>query len=437
MKNEFSDREKRVRKKRKKKSLAGRFIKIVVLAVLAFVVLSTSAIFAYSRIVGFDIDDSGSKKASEINFFDALIQRDITLNVALFGVDEDETRTDVIMVAHFDSKSGTTSIMSVPRDTKVDIPDEMYTYLKENNKFIPYGSTCKINEIHVYAGKEQANYFSVLCLEELLGIEIDHYAKVNFQGFIDLVDLFGGLDFYVPRDMYWDMRDNGDILINLKEGMQHLDGAKAQQLVRFRRYALGDVQRAQVQQDFIKALVSKIMSSDDLIKKFPELVRTGYEYVETDISLTDALKYAQYIEDIDIGSLSTETLPGEGKYVGDISYFIHDAVQLKAAVNRVFFSEKATNSGNSDSRDKNIEISNGGNKGGFAGENQQMLLAEGYNIVAVSNFEGEKTNNTRIYVLEENQGQDFIGYYPSAEIIVDKAMLNEGIDILIVLGINE
>ncbi|MGE4213718.1 MAG: LCP family protein [Anaerotignaceae bacterium] len=423
-------------KRRKRISPVARFFKIVISIVMSFVLISAIVIFAYSKVVGFDNEEI--KQGSQLNIMDALIGKDISLNIAVFGVDGDETRTDVIFVVHFDSKSGNIHLLSVPRDTRVEIADEMYTYLKANEKYIPYNGICKINEVHAYAGNERSDEFSVKQLEELLGIEIDNYVRINFDGFKSLVDLIDGVDFYVPQDMYWDMRDTGDPLINLEEGMQHLDGDKAEQLVRFRRYPLGDEDRVKVQQDFLKEVAKKVLSTDTIVKNLPSLIKTAYEYVETDVSLTDAVKYMQYADDADLTKLEMETLPGVGGYVGNVSYFLSDELETKATVKRLFFSDNITEEEIAQSSvGKVIEVANGGSKSGFAGENQEMLVAEGFTVEQISTFEGERTDYTRIVVSQEGMGKDLQGYYPNSQIVVDSSMLNEGIDILVILGENE
>ena len=74
----------------------------------------------------------------------------------------------------------------------------------------------------------------------MLGIKIDHYVKVDFNALVEIVDAVGGVEVDVPQDMKWDMSDTGDIKIDLKKGLQTLDGNKALQLVRFRKgYANG------------------------------------------------------------------------------------------------------------------------------------------------------------------------------------------------------
>ncbi len=426
------------KKTRRRRNPIARFFKIVFSIVFVFVLVAGAGVFAYYRIVG--VDQKEPVKGSKMNFMEALVGKDIKLNVAVFGVDSDGTRTDVAFVVHFDSKSGKVGLMSVPRDTRVEINDTMYTYLVENKKYIPSGAICKFNEVHAYAGSEKANEFSVIQMEELLGIEIDHYVKVDFASFRSLVDLVGGVDFYVPQDMYWDMRDTGDPLINLKEGMQHIDGDKAEQLVRFRRYKLGDVQRVQVQQDFMKALAQKLLSDNNILKNLPELVKTAYEYVETDISLSDALKYVQYVKDVDMSKMQMETLPGVGEMVNGVSYYIINETEAPEAINRIFFSDDVVAEENVEtisSIGKNIEISNGGIKSGFAAENQKILQREGFTVPQISTYDGERTDNTRIYVSEEGMGKDLQKYYSESEVIVDASMLPEGIDIFIILGMNE
>ena len=427
---------KRRPKKRKRRNPMARFFKIVASIVMSFVLIAAIVLFVYSKFGGFDDDEV--KQGSQLNIMDAIMGKDISLNIAVFGVDGDETRTDVIFVVHFDSKSGNIHLLSVPRDTRVEITDEMYTYLKANNKYIPYNGICKINEVHAYAGKEKADEFSVKQLEELLGIQIDNYVRINFDGFRSLVDLIGGVDFYVPQDMKWDMRDTGDPLIDLKEGMQHLDGDKAEQLVRFRRYLNGDVDRVKVQQDFLKEVAKKVLTSDSMVKNLPSLIKTAYQYLETDLTLTDAVKYVQYADDADLTKLKTETLPGVGGYVGNVSYFLSDEVETKAAVKRLFFSDNITEEELAlSSLDKAIEVANGGSKAGFAGENKEMLANEGFNVTEVSTYEGDRTDYTRIVVSQEGMGEDLQGYYPNSQIVVDSSMLNEGIDILIILGEKE
>ena len=305
-----------------------------------------------------------------------------------------------------------------------------------------YNQVAKLNAVHSYSGKEMGPKNAVLQIEDLLGIKIDHYVKVDLEGFREIVDAVGGVEVDVPQDMHWDMRDTGDPLIDLKKGMQHLDGEKAEQLVRFRRYADGDVGRIQVQQLFLKALAEKVLSTESIIKNLPDYIKIFYQHVETDVTLTDALKYANYINKLDMSRISMETLPGVGQYVGNVSYFLHDADATKEMVDRVFYNvAPAVPEGETgtpaDSKSLLIEVSNGGNVIGLAGRVSEKLAAEGYRMAEATTYNGEQKNYTRIQVKEAGAGSDLVQYFNKAEVEVAPSEIGANADIRIILGTNE
>lgn len=239
------------------------------------------------------------------------------INVAVFGTDEDGFRSDVNMVVSFNTTTKDLHMISVPRDTRVVLTDEMISYLERNDEYVPkrngvYGQ-CKLTEVHAYAGEGNRCTFSVAMLEDLLDIQIDYYVKFDLSAFRQVVDAVGGVDFYVPQDMYWDMTDTGGPLINLKEGMQHLDGEKAEQLVRFRDgYAQKDLKRIEVQQEFITALIEKVCSSQTLMSRLDDLVEVVLDCTESDVTITEALGYVKYVKDLDPAKITSDTVPGEG-----------------------------------------------------------------------------------------------------------------------------
>lgn len=260
---------------------------------------------------------------------------DEIINVALLGTDEDGYRADVNILASFNTTTGELHLISIPRDTCVTLTDEMIAFLEKNNAKVPqangvYGQ-CKLTEVHAYAGKGNRCAFSVAMLEEILGIQMDYYVKVDLDAFKEIVDAVGGVDFYVPQNMYWDMRDHGGPLINLQEGMQHLDGAKAEQLVRFRMgYAQKDLKRVEVQREFIQALLEKICSSETLLKNLNDLVKVAMDCTESNLSISDALKYVKYVKDFDPSKITSDTIP----YSQDPgSYFYMDEEGTKELIN--------------------------------------------------------------------------------------------------------
>lgn len=436
-------------RKKKKFNPIKTFFKIVCSIVLMFLVLAGGAAFAYYKVTGempFAEQADVVTNASDMNLLDAIIGRNIKMNVAVFGVDADGTRTDVIFVVHYDSARESLNLVSMPRDTRVSPCAEVQANWNSAGKSYP--GVMKLNAIHSYSPKDTACENTVLQLEDMLGIHIDHYVKVNFEAFREIVDAVDGVDVDVPQDMYWDMSDTGDITINLKKGLQHLDGAKAEQLVRFRRYAEGDVGRIRVQQLFLKALAEKVLSTESIVKNLPEYIEVMYKYVETDLKLTDALKYANYITKIDMEKISMETLPGVGQYVGNVSYFIHDAAATSEMVDRVFYNvepivsssdaeeEAAKAQTPADSKSYLIEVSNGGITNGLAGKYTEKLAAEGYQMAKATTYHGEQIKQTRIQVKQEGIGSDLVQYFSNAKIEVAPDEIKNA-DIRIILGLDE
>ena len=245
------------------------------------------------------------------------------INVAVLGTDEDGFRADVNMLVSFNTTTKELHMISVPRDTRVVMTDEMIRHLNKEGEYIPqqngvYGQ-CKLTELHAYAGEGNRSSFSVAMMEELLGVKVDYYIKFDLTAFKKVVDAVGGVDFYVPMNMYWDMTDTGGPLINLREGMQHLDGEKAEQLVRFRDgYAQKDLKRIEVQQEFIMALIEKVCSSETLLNRLDDLVEVVLDCTESDITVAEALKYVKYVKDLDPAKITSDTVP----YVGDPGKYV-------------------------------------------------------------------------------------------------------------------
>ena len=382
-------------KRRKPFNPVKTFFKVMLSIVMVFVVLAGGACFAYHKVTGewpFG-GDTIAKDADETSMLDALLGRNMKLNVAVFGVDADGTRTDVAF-----------------------------------------------NAVHAIGGKEYGPQAAVLQLEDMLGIKIDHYVKVDFNALVEIVDAVGGVEVDVPQDMKWDMSDTGDIKIDLKKGLQTLDGNKALQLVRFRKgYANGDVGRIQVQQLFLKALATKVLSTESIVKNLGDYIKVMYKYVDTDVSLSDALKYANYITKIDMSKMTMETLPGVGQYISGVSYFIHDPAETTEVVDRLFYNVAPvgkTDSDSSNSKDLTIEVSNGGTVAGLAARFTELLKNEGYTVTEPTNYTGEKLGYTRILVKNEGVGQDLVSYFKDARVEVLPNAVGSA-DIRIVLGTNE
>ncbi|MBQ7723289.1 MAG: LCP family protein, partial [Selenomonadaceae bacterium] len=169
--------------------------------------------------------------------------------IMLMGVDErkdDVGRSDTLMILNLSKDNA--SLLTIPRDTMVYI--NRYGYQK-------------INAAYAHGGAK----LSRETVEDFLGIEIDHYVTINKSRFAEVIDAMGGVDIYVERDMHyedpWD--DDGGLYIDLKQGLQHLDGQTAIEFVRFRD-AEGDVGRVRRQQAFMRACADRLSEPSMLIK---------------------------------------------------------------------------------------------------------------------------------------------------------------------------
>ncbi len=217
-------------------------------------------------------------------------------NFLLVGTDNGSYNADTMMVTQFDSNTGAVSLISVPRDTLV---------------YREWSNFPKLNAAYsqgIALLQEEISY--------TLGIPLDFYVHVSLDAFIQVVDALGGLDFYVPQDMYHD--DQGGFIIDLKEGQQTLDGHQTLELVRYRGYATADIGRTQTHQAVLKALTTQLVSVSSLlnINKYLDIFQ---ENMDTDLSANDFMWFAKEIlswgEEL---SIYSQTLDGVGnaKYNG-------------------------------------------------------------------------------------------------------------------------
>lgn len=244
---------------------------------------------------------------------------DKKVNILCMGLDKDRTRADVIMLVSADPKLGTINLLSIPRDTRVQV----------GGKYI---------KINACMGYDRRETLMIEKVKEITGLPVHYYAECDFQGFRDVIDILGGVDFDVPQNMDYEDPAQG-LSIHLKKGMQHLDGKGAEGVVRYRHsYAMGDYDRIKVQQDFIKALFEQKLKPQ-YITKAPELIREISESVTTNLTVADAIKYAGMLKKFTEDSLHTYSLPGESKTISGISYFLYDPEETDALIQSTFLSD--------------------------------------------------------------------------------------------------
>ena len=259
----------------------------------------------------------------------------IRTNILITGVDEAESLTDVLMVASYISTTGEINLLSIPRDTYVSYTGEDLTALRSINRGAP--SHMKANSIYAYTKKSGIDYVKTT-IEDMLGIKIDYYVKVDLDAFVSIVDAVGGIYFDVPKGGLRYSDPTQDLYINLKEGRQLLNGKDAEGLVRFRKgYARQDLQRVEVQQQFIKEFITQVLDIDTLMGNLGEITLNLIKYVETDFSVSDLPKYLNSIPNINTNKMKTATLPGTPQMIDGLSYYVLDSNAKKEIVDKFFY----------------------------------------------------------------------------------------------------
>lgn len=307
----------------KKRKLGNIFLKafIVLLIMIACLMLGIAAAFYYSIFDSSKLAASVSVNDSSVKIKDGVLTRKI--NVLLLGVDDGDPenasspkRSDTMMLVSIDPENKKVNIMSIPRDSRVVIPGQ--------------SGYDKITHAHAYGGPK----LSVRTVEKLLGVPVNYYIAVDWQAFIKIVDILGGVNFNVEREMsYDDPYEN--LHIHLEKGYQHLDGQKAGQYVRFRSDELGDIGRVERQQKFMQALMNEMFKVGTIFK-VPALVTTINKYVNTDMNVFTMIEVANTFKSMDSVSIVTETLPGNFADIGGVSYWQVDKEALKQVVDKMF-----------------------------------------------------------------------------------------------------
>lgn len=429
---------KRKKKRKRKPRPILKFIKIV-FSILIIYFIGVMCFFVYAFINGTPNANEGGTFIDKV--VDKVVPKAPERTLVLVAcTDEGEGRTDGIMLVDYNSINNQISVVSIPRDTKVNIPSDMWEIMTENYPEIKNDdpSFKKINAIPNY-GKDRGIEFLQIYLEDLLDVKIDYYVHFNFEGFRYIIDSIGGIDFDVPQRMYYS-DPTQDLYINLKPGMQHLDGEKAEHLLRFRSYPQGDLKRVEVQQAFLNEFFKKIVSVDTIISNPETYFNTLTQYIDTNFTISDGLKYVGEIKELDVNNTQTYTLPCTPETISGISFVIVDEDELKEFAYEVFKKPtvKPEDIIYEDSFNKSIQVLNGSYTSGFAKKTKELLENNGYIVGNIGDSSDVKSEETKIYVSKIGQGNDLQKFFTNSKIVVNPEKLKKsGYDITIVLGTKE
>ena len=248
-------------------------------------------------------DNPDTEEDESLNTPEPLVRKEGFYTFLLAASDQGGGNADTIMVLSYDTVNQQVGVVSIPRDTIVNASGQK----------IP-----KINA--AYHGENPAETLKAV-VSDMVGFPIDHYITVNIKAFKALVNAVDGVDFYVPCNMDYD-DPYQDLSIHYTEGMYHLNGQQAMEVVRFRHNNDGsgytDVGRTQTQQKLLAALAKKVLSWSS-VSRINEFINIFSTYVKSDLDVGNLAWFGTQALKLDTASgVSFATLPGDGtvKYKG-------------------------------------------------------------------------------------------------------------------------
>lgn len=204
-------------------------------------------------------------------------------------------RSDVMMLVCLQERDRKAVVISIPRDTKVEIPGH---------------GTEKINAAHSFGGPSGA----IDAVKALLATDVNHYASMDFDGFKKIITAVGGVPIHLDKPI------NDPHAGYLPAGSLLLDGEQALVVVRSRRLPNGDVDRIKSQQAFIKALMNKIAGMG--VMKQKQLIDQVASAVQMDYTGGELMTLAEEMKGFELDKVQFITIPGDSKYISGGSYLV-------------------------------------------------------------------------------------------------------------------
>ncbi|MFH1452538.1 MAG: LCP family protein [Armatimonadota bacterium] len=378
--------------------------KFLLLCLVAGLILAATGWFYIYSITPKDMRSSFSEAVNFVtNPGQAFFQNKDSVNILCLGLDYNYTpegiifskyaRADTIFVINI-NRDGMINILSIPRDTRVDIAGSEYGY-------------DKINTTYALGEKDLAQR----TVEDFLGIDIDYYAIIRIKATKELIDAIGGMEVDVEKDIDYD--DNwGHTHIHLKKGKQKLNGEEAVGYSRFRYDEEGDRGRIRRQQQVLKALVGEIKNPKN-ITKINDIIKVTKKNIETNINTTQLIDLARLYRKFSAAKINADRLDGEDVDIEGISFIVPDEEEKRIKINRMFrgiieyFPREIT-----------VNVYNTTDEPGIAHEIANKFYNGGYNVSKIGDYrdikeDAEPLEESRIIIKKP-------GRRPAVQMIVNQ-----------------
>lgn len=293
----------RVRKKRKKHGKAPKVILIIVAVILVICIAVGAAVALYMN----SISDSMKMDEQQQSDLDSVLSESSVQEpyyVLLLGSDARATdttsRSDTMILARIDANVGKATLVSIPRDTKVEIEGH---------------GTQKINAAYAFGGPAGA----VEAVEDFAGVEVSHYVEIHFDELETAVDQLGGIWIDVPVSNTQTGASHSKYTFN--EGMQRMNGEQVLAFARERYgYTEGDFQRAENQRLVVQALADTVLSLPPT--ELPGTIQSLASCISTDYSLNDLITLAQTFQQAGHYYFYSAMVPSTTQTIDGVSYTI-------------------------------------------------------------------------------------------------------------------
>lgn len=339
------------------------------------------------------------------------------LNVLIIGYDSlinGPPRADTIILSSIDLEEKEIGLLSIPRDTRVDIPGH---------------GTNRINASYAFGGVE----LTIDTLEEYLAVPIDYYIETDFQGFARIIDAIGGVEVDINEPLKYEDKAGG-LYIDLPAGKRLLNGEESLEYVRFREPIKGDIGRVERQQKFIKAMIKRVLSPD-IIVKLTAIYTEINQAIDTNIPVQDITPFIRLVKDINLTNIETVTLPGEPKYINGASYWVPVEEEIEILVNKLIRSKEYIKNGQ-----YSIRIVNGNGIPGQASKMAAEMEKYGFDIHSLANASSYNYETTEIiYYSKKNERvarniSGLIGGKIQYIEVAENESIGRGEDIILIIG---
>jgi len=319
----------------------------------------------------------------------------------------DIPRTDSMILISVDPSSRTAGILSIPRDTWVNVPG------MGNNKI---NTAYRWGEVYKLPGGGPG--LAMQTVEELIEVPVDYYALIDFNAFVRFIDEMGGLDMHIREEIVVDPIGPGNTR-TLEPGVQALDGATALAYARQRHTANDDFDRSERQQEVIMAIRDQVLQFNmlpTLISKAPRLYQEVASGISTNLTLSQVVQLARLGAEIPKGNIKRgvispplqveyATNPEDGQAI-----LIPLPNQIRILRDEIFaggppaaapvvvetVSDVVETVETIEDENARVFIKNGTTISGLASKTREMLVSLGINVIGEDNAD-DKFASTTIY----------------------------------------